>query len=97
MNSTLQVGPFFLHARVNIIYHQGVNSDYHFQAQSKEARIETVFRYANVFKRALQLMGSESIDVKPLITDSYSFEDSIKAFEYAANPKPESVKVQIHM
>jgi D-xylulose reductase len=66
-------------------------------AQAKEARIETVFRYAHVYARALGLMGSGKIDVKPMITDKYKFEDSIKAFEYAANPKPTSVKVTVEM
>jgi D-xylulose reductase len=66
-------------------------------AQAKEARIETVFRYAHVYARALGLMGSGKIDVKPMITDKYKFEDSIKAFEYAANPKPTSVKIVIEM
>jgi D-xylulose reductase len=42
-------------------------------------------------------MGSGKIDVKPMITDKYKFEDSIKAFEYAANPKPTSVKVTVEM
>lgn len=64
-------------------------------AQVKEARIETVFRYAHVYPRALALMESGKIDVKPLITESFPFQQSIAAFEYAAHPRPESVKVQI--
>ena len=43
------------------------------------------------------LMGSGKIDVKPLITDKYKFEDAVKAFDYAANPQPHSVKVVIEM
>jgi D-xylulose reductase len=66
-------------------------------AQVKEARIETVFRYAHVYERALGLMSSGKIDVKPLLTDKYKFEDSVKAFEYASTPKPTSVKVIIEM
>jgi len=66
-------------------------------AQAKEARIETIFRYANVYPRAINLMESGKINVKPMITDKYKFADSIKAFEYAANPKPTSVKVAIEM
>ncbi len=66
-------------------------------AQVKEARIETIFRYAHVFPRALALMGSRRIDVRPLITDHYAFADSVAAFDYAANPKPASVKVQIEL
>jgi len=67
------------------------------KAQSKEARIETVFRYAHVYDRALNLLESGKIDLKPLITDVYPFEESVKAFEYAANMRPTSVKVQIEM
>ncbi len=66
-------------------------------AQVKEARIETIFRYAHVFPRALALMGSGKIDVKPLITDRYGFAESIAAFDYASAPKPTSVKVQIEL
>ncbi len=66
-------------------------------AQVKEARIETIFRYAHVFPRALALMGSRRIDVRPLITDRYAFADSIAAFDYASAMKPTSVKVQIEL
>lgn len=66
-------------------------------AQVKEARIETIFRYAHVFSRALALMGSRQIDVRPLITDTYAFADAIAAFDYAAAMRPTSVKVQIEL
>lgn len=66
-------------------------------AQVKEARIETIFRYAHVYPRALALMGSRKIDVRPLITDRYAFADSIAAFDYASHMKPTSVKVQIEL
>jgi D-xylulose reductase len=66
-------------------------------AQAKEARLETVFRYANIYPRALSLMGSGKINVKPLITDRFKFEDAIKAFDYAANPQPRTVKTVIEM
>lgn len=64
-------------------------------AQVKEARIETIFRYAHVFPRALALLGSRKIDVRPLITDTYDFADAVAAFDYAVAIKPASVKVQI--
>jgi len=64
-------------------------------AQVKEARIETIFRYAHVFPRALALLGSRKIDVRPLITDTYDFADAVAAFDYAVAMKPASVKVQI--
>ncbi len=65
------------------------------KAQTKEVSIETIFRYANVYDRAVKLMGSGRIDVKPLITEKYDFKDSVKAYDYAVNPDPTSVKVQI--
>ncbi|AZO26527.1 MULTISPECIES: NAD(P)-dependent alcohol dehydrogenase [Mesorhizobium] len=64
-------------------------------AISKEVRIETVFRYANIFDRALQLIASGKVDLKPLITGTYDFPDSIKAFERAAKGNPQDVKLQI--
>lgn len=66
-------------------------------AQVKEARFETIFRYAHVFPRALALMGSRKIDVRPLITDTYAFADSVTAFDYATAMRPTSVKVQIEL
>jgi D-xylulose reductase len=66
-------------------------------AQAKEARIETVFRYAHQYPRALSLLESGKIAVKALITDRYKFADAVKAFEYAANPRPNTVKTVIEM
>jgi len=66
-------------------------------AQTKEARVEHIFRYANVYPRALALMGSAKIDVKPMITDRFPFEEAAAAFEFAKKPPPTSVKVQIEM
>lgn len=66
-------------------------------AQAKEVRIETVFRYANVFGRALELMASGRIDVKPLITDVYPFGRAVEAFDFARQLPPASVKVQIEL
>ena len=66
-------------------------------AQCKEARIETIFRYAHVYPRALSLMGSGKIDLKPLITNKFSFEQSIEAFDFAVEMPPQSVKAQIEL
>jgi D-xylulose reductase len=66
-------------------------------AQAKEISMRTVFRYAHVYPRAIALMGSGRLDVKPLISRVFPFEKGIEAFEYAANPDPDTVKVQIVM
>ena len=65
--------------------------------QAKELRIESVFRYANIFPRALQLLASGQIDVKRFITRSFVFADAIAAFEAAAAAAPEDVKIQIEL
>jgi D-xylulose reductase len=64
-------------------------------AIAKEARIETVFRYANVFDRALALIAAGKVDLKPLVTGTYPFGDSVAAFERAAEGRPTDVKLQI--
>jgi D-xylulose reductase len=64
-------------------------------AISREVRIETVFRYANIFDRALNLIASRKVDLKPLVTGIYRFENSIAAFERAARNLPTDVKLQI--
>lgn len=63
----------------------------------KEASIENVFRYAHVYPRALALMGSGKINVKPLITDKFAFADSVSAFEFALHMPQTSVKAQIEL
>jgi D-xylulose reductase len=64
-------------------------------AQAKEASIEHVFRYAHEYPRVVALIASGKVNVKPLITDTFAFEDSIKAFDFASSMPPSSVKVQI--
>ena len=66
-------------------------------AQTKEARVEHIFRYAHVYPRALALMAGGAIDVKPLITDRFPFEQGIEAFDFARHMPATSVKVQIEL
>ena len=66
-------------------------------AIAKELRIETVFRYANVFDRALALIASGKVDLEPLVTGTFAFADSVAAFERAASGRAEDVKLQIVM
>ena len=40
-------------------------------AQAKEARIETIFRYANVYPKAVALLASGKVDLKPLISANF--------------------------
>ena len=61
----------------------------------KELRIESVFRYAHQYERAIALIASGKVDLKPLITETFPFEKSIPAFERAAEGRPADVKLQI--
>jgi D-xylulose reductase len=64
-------------------------------AMVKEARAEHVFRYAHVYPRAIALMASGKLNVKPLITDTFPFAQSVEAFNFAVQMPPTSVKAQI--
>ncbi len=64
-------------------------------AIAREIRIETVFRYANVFDRALNLIASGKVNLNPLISETFTFEQSIQAFERAAEGRPADIKLQI--
>lgn len=63
--------------------------------QAKEVRLETVFRYANVYDRAINLIASGKVDLKPLISETFAFADSIAAFDRAVEGRPADVKLQI--
>lgn len=66
-------------------------------AMTKELRIETVFRYAHQYDRAIALFASGKVDLKPLISHTFDFADSIKAFDRAVEARPTDVKLQIRM
>jgi D-xylulose reductase len=67
------------------------------RAQTKELRIETVFRYANVYDKAIALISSGKVDLMPLLSETFSFENSIQAFERAAEGRPADIKLQIEL
>lgn len=66
-------------------------------AQVKEISIKTIFRYANVYERAIELLASKKVNVKPLISETFKFNDSIAAFDRAAEGRATDVKLQIIM
>ena len=66
-------------------------------AQAREVRIETVFRYANAYPRAIELAASPSVDLAELISATYPFEEAVAAFERGAEARPDDVKIQIRV
>jgi D-xylulose reductase len=65
--------------------------------QAKELRLETVFRYANIYDRAIALIAAGKVDLKPLISATVPFDESIKAFDRAVEARETDVKIQIEM
>ncbi|KQT45978.1 sulfurtransferase [Devosia sp. Leaf420] len=66
-------------------------------ASTKELRIENVFRYAHQYDRAIALIASGKVDLKPLISETFAFEDSKAAFDRAVEARPDDVKLQIRV
>ncbi|OJF90455.1 NAD(P)-dependent alcohol dehydrogenase [Pararhizobium antarcticum] len=64
---------------------------------TKEIVVKTVFRYAHQYERAIALISSGKVDLKPLISATYDFNDAIAAFERAAEGRASDVKIQIEM
>ncbi len=65
--------------------------------QSKEASINTVFRYRNIYPKAIKAVGDGTIDVKQVVTDTFGFSEVKKAIDYNVENKSETVKVVIDM
>ncbi len=65
--------------------------------QAKELSTQSVFRYAHKYDRAIRLIASGDINVPPLISRIYPFDESIAAYEYASDPRSNAVKVQIEL
>jgi len=65
--------------------------------QAKELRVETVFRYANIYDRAIALIAAGKVDLNPLISATLPFKDSIAAFDRAVEARETDVKIQIDM
>lgn len=63
--------------------------------QAKEIQIKTIFRYVNIFPRVLNMISSGKMNVKPLVTRTYGFDDAIKAIEYAATLPDDEIKIMI--
>ena len=64
-------------------------------AQSRGVSLETVFRYANVHQKAIDLAASDAVDLSPFVSETFAFDDSVAAFERFLEGRPTDVKIQI--
>ena len=62
---------------------------------SKGLEFQTVHRYSHQYENAIRLLEANKIDVKPLISKTFKFKESVKAFERAAEHRPSDIKLQI--
>ena len=46
---------------------------------------------------AIELTGSGRVPVAQLVTDRFSFDQAVSAFEFASSPRPDTCKVMIGM
>lgn len=65
------------------------------QMMDKEATLKTVFRYRNIYDKAIAAVGSGAIDVKGIVTHEYDLEHIQEAYEEALNNKVDLVKAVI--
>jgi L-iditol 2-dehydrogenase len=61
----------------------------------KEARIESVFRYRNIYPQAISAVAEGLIDISGIVTHEFDFDDIQNAFECAINNKDDIVKAVI--
>jgi len=66
------------------------------QILDKELTVEGIFRYANLYQRAINLISSGMIDVDTLITDRFNFEDVDKAFVHADQNANKIIKLVVN-
>ncbi len=64
-------------------------------AAQREAVIKGVFRYANCYPTAIELVASGQVDLDALVTHRYPFAQTPEAFEFADREKKTSMKVLI--
>lgn len=66
-----------------------------FDIIDKEVTLKGVFRYANSYPMAIQILAAGVIDFEAVITKQFALEDTAKAMEYALTQKSSSIKTVI--
>ncbi|MFH2113447.1 MAG: NAD(P)-dependent alcohol dehydrogenase, partial [Spirochaetota bacterium] len=65
--------------------------------QVKEISLSTIFRYRNIYPRALRMIAAGSINVKPLITHRFKFNEAVKAVDFAASGPGDAIKIMVEL
>ena len=62
----------------------------------KEADVLTVFRYANVYGKAVALLGAHRVDLKSMITSRYGLGRVPEALTFATRRTPDTIKIMVN-
>jgi threonine dehydrogenase-like Zn-dependent dehydrogenase len=54
-----------------------------------------VFRYANVYPMAVNLLAGEALDTRPLVTHRYAFPRVAEALAFVAGGDPTALKTMV--
>ncbi|WVN86086.1 uncharacterized protein L203_101244 [Cryptococcus depauperatus CBS 7841] len=63
---------------------------------ANEIDLQFQYRYANQYPRAIRLISSGLIDLKPLVTHRFQLREAMQAFHVASDIGEGAIKVQIH-
>ena len=64
-------------------------------ALDKELTFKTVFRYRHIYPMAIDAVASGKVNLKGIVTDTFSLEEAQKAMDYSVNNKADIVKAVI--
>ena len=63
----------------------------------REVTIKSIYRYCNVYPRAIELVASGKVNLRGLVTDVVDFEESDRAYNKAVNDKEHTLKTIIKL
>ena len=67
------------------------------EAICKDVDIRGIFRYANAYPPAIRLVSSGKVDVKSMITTSFSLDQVQEALEYPGKHAGTCIKVMVEV
>jgi len=64
--------------------------------ETKEADVFTIFRYANVYPKAVAILAQHKVDLLTMITSRYGLDEVPQALHFAAERSPETIKIMVN-